>query len=239
MSKYIDERPFEQIVRETVLDGKHEDYIDSIVSTVLNDEQTDWRTNSYKGDQTIYDFELFRLAHRRKELENQYEQIDKHYTAVLVKVSELDAELDESYQDEEEEEEEYYDDDDDDGGYYDKRAASLKIQSKSKSKSKDNTMKPAEIAAKKKRDELASRNFKSTLATLQEELRDIMKDLREIEEQEKMYTHYQEIAVKTLRTLRRIIKEYRINKDIEFVKKGAYFVKDYSDKLYARYSSSA
>lgn len=228
MSKYIDERPFEQVVRETVLDGKHEEFIDSVVSAVLNDEQSNWRTNSFKNDQTIYDFELYKLIGKQQAIKSQFDQTEKHYTSVLTKVSALDAELDSSQEEEEEEEEEYDDDD-----YYEEKGKSIKIQAKSTAKA--NTMKPAEIAAKRKRDELASRNFKATLATLQEELREMMKEMRELEDEIKKNTYYQDIASKTVRTLYRISKDYRVNKDIEYVKKGAYFVKDYSDKLYARY----
>lgn len=220
MSKYIDERPLEQIVRETVLDGNHTDYIESITSIVLNDEQHNWCYNTFKGDSTLFDSEISHLRNKKQLLQSDFEKLDKQYQSVLVKVSQLDGELDSPVEDEEEEE-------NDEDDYYNEKGKATYI----KAKTQPGALKPADLAAKRKKDEVARRNFKATLATLQEDLRSLMQEMREVDGDLHKDEIEQDIQIKMLRTLRRIIEHYKKERDIEFVKKGAYFVKDYSDKL--------
>lgn len=224
MSKYIDERPLEQIVRETVLDGNHTDYIESITSIVLNDEQHNWRYNTFKGDHTLFDSTISQLKNKKQFLQSEFDKLEKQYKSVLVKVSELDEELDSPAEDEEEEEEQEEED------YYNEKGNATYIKAKTQS----TALKPADIAAKRRKDEISRRNFKATLATLQEDLRSLMQEMRDIEKELETNEIEQEIGLKCIRTLRRIVEHYKREKDIEYVKKGAYFVKDYSDKLRIR-----
>ena len=232
MSKYIDERPFEEIVNSIVLDGKHEDYIERIIFIILGDEKTDWRTNTFRGDNTMYEQEVFNLQKKKQIYQSDFDQVDKHYTSVLVKVAELEKALGPSYNDSEdesygEEDDDYYDNADD----YQGKAIVVKAKSTG--------MKPSEVAAKRRQDEIAFQNFKATLATLQEELRPLMTEIRKLDKEIKRNEYYHDVSVKSLRTIRRLVKHYRDNKDIEFLKKGLYFTKNYSDMLWNRYSDTS
>jgi hypothetical protein len=233
MSKYIDERPFEEIVNSIVLDGKHEDYIERIIFIILADEKTDWRTNAFRGDNTMYEQEVFHLQKKKQSLQSEFDQIEKHYTAVLSKVAELGKVLSPDDNDEDEDYDE--DDENDDDNYYDNddyQGKGIVVKAKSTG------MKPSEIAAKRRQDEIAYQNFKSTLATLQEELRPLMAEIRKLDKEIKRNEYYHDVSVKSLRTIRRLVKHYRDDKDIEFLKKGLYFTKNYSDMLWNRYSDN-
>ncbi len=229
MSKYIDERPFEEVVNSIVLDGKHEDYIDGIMGIILGDEKTEWRTNAFRGDSSIYEQEVFHLQKKRRDLQNDFDQIDKHYTSVLAKVAELEKTLGPSQDDNNEYDEEEEDD------YYEEEVYEAKTKGKSVGSTKGSAMKPSQIAAKRRKDEIAFENFKTTLATEQEELRNLMAEIRNLDKEIKRYEYYHDVAVQCFRTLRRLIRHYRENKDIEFLKKGLYFTKNYSDMLLERY----
>jgi chromosome segregation ATPase len=220
MSKYIDERPFEEIIHSIYLDGKHQDYIEDIVNIVTNDESTCWRTNTFRGDSTMYEQEVFHLQTKRKGLQSEFDQIEKHYQSTLGKLAELEKLLGPIQKNEDENEEE----DDYDDEYYQ--------ETKAKGKGKG---KGVIIGAKRRQNEVAYQNFKSTLATLQEELRSLLAQIKEIDVEIKRNEYYHDIGVKSLRTLRRIVNHYKENKDSEYLKKGIYFTKNYSDMLLNRY----
>lgn len=226
MSKYIDERPLEQIVRETVLDGKHQDYINSTLSIIQSDEESNWRINTFRGDHTFYDAEIAHLNHKKDLLQSEFNKLNKQYQSVVEKLAELDDAIDGTPQGDEDEEE--CDEDDGDDYYQEKgKGAMFRV--------KPSAMKPAEREAKRKRDEVSRQNFKTTLATVQEDLRTLMQEIRIVDSDLGRNRIEQELAIQMLRTLRRIVYHYKENKDIEFLKKGAYFVKDYSDKLRLHY----
>ncbi len=227
MSKYIDERPVEEIIQSTVLDGQHEDFIKTILEMILSDEENNWRFHPFRGDQNFYDMEVFHLMNDKKKLVSEQEQVQKHFDSVFAKVMELSKELNgdggnsEYAEEEEEEEEDYYDTAQD---YY-----------KEKNKASMIRAKPAEIAAKKKKDQISLQQFKATMASLQEELRGFAKVIAELDEKIKENKYYSEVAVKSFRTIRGIIGQYKKNRDVEYVKKGLYFVKKNSDMLMKRY----
>lgn len=224
MSKYIDERPFEDVIRAVTLDDKHKEHVDAIVSMILADEACDWRHNPLRGDHTIYDAELIRMRREKVKLDADLEQAQKYSDTLFNKILEL-TEPDEGEEEEEEEEEEEQADD-----YVD--------HYQEKGKGNQIKLKPAELAKKKKQDAIARQNFKSSLATLQEQMREMMKRSRELDKQIDRHKYFQEVSVKVLISLRRIVKHYKQNHDLEFVKKGVYFVHDHSSMLMDRYDRS-
>lgn len=222
MSKYIDERSVEEIIEAIVLDGKHEDYIDTILLMILSDEENNWRSNPFRGDQNIYSGEVCYLTNKKNKIVAEQEQVQKHFDAVFNKVMELNKDLkddeeNENNEENEEEEDEYYDSAQD---YYKDKGKGSMIRAK-----------PAEIAAKKKKDQISLQQFKSTMATLQDELRGFAVQIAELDKMIHENAYYDEVACKSFRSLRRIINHYKKHKDVEFLKKGLYYVKEWSDKL--------
>ncbi len=227
MSKYIDERPFEEVIRTTIIDENNQEYIETILHIVQNDESTGWKTNTFRGDSTMYEHEVFHLKAKRKQIQTEFDQIEKHYTSVLGKVAELSKELNPNEYDEEDE----YDEEEDE---YEEDYSTEKGKG-SFIKAKPAQLKPSDVATKRRQNEFAYQNFKHTLATLQEELRTAMTEMKKIDAEIKRNEYYHDISVKSLRTLRRLVNHYKEHKDVEFLKKGVSFTKTYSDLLWNRY----
>ena len=210
---YIDERPLEDIVYDTVLDNKYEQYVNCVVDAAEAYERSSFKTNPYNGDQTIYDVEITLLKAKKTALEKERDTLMKAYNTSFDKVVALENEPQQKMRQVEEDENEEDDD-------------MYEVKEK-----KSQRMKPLELAKKKKQQQIAAGNFRTTMATLQEDILDLQKQLADVETQLAQYAVKQDIAVKCLRTLRCILQHYKENRDIEFVKKGAYFVRDYSLKL--------
>ena len=228
MSKYIDERPFEEVVRATTLDRKHKEYVDTIVTMILRDEESGWQNNPFRGDHTLYDVEIALLKRDKERFKSELEQVQKHYDSVFNKIVELkmpeeDGEkVDVDIDDEEKEEEEHQE----------------KELFQEKGKTTLVRLKPAQLAKKQKNDAVARQNFKASLATLQEQLRELMKQVRDTESELERYEYFQEVSIKVLISLRRILNYYKEHHDVEFVEKGAYFVRDYSMMLMDRFDET-
>jgi hypothetical protein len=171
----------------------------------------------------VYDIDIAKLTRKKNELLKEKEALEKLYTASFEKVVALETsgsvrkEGRENYEETNEEEDEV--------DPYELKGKQTKIQ-----------IKPAEAAKKKKQEMLSATNFRATMATTQQELLEVNQELEHVSADLDRYLFHQEIALKCLVSLRRIINQYRINNDIEYVKKGAYFVRDYSLQLLNRYT---
>jgi hypothetical protein len=228
MKTYIDERPLEEIIQSVILDEKHNDFVEEVMDVLTRyNENYKNKGNPYDGDHTLYDGDIARLENRKATLEKQKETLEKMYNASFDKVVALETSGVSGPQEDEDEEEVDVDEE-----YYNatirKKGGTAPIQ-----------VKPAEAAKRKVQQANAAKNFKTTMATTQQEILEVNKELAVLSEELVKYVYYQEVAVKTIRTLRRIINHYKIHRDAEFVRKGAYFVKDYSSKLIDRYNKYA
>lgn len=222
MKTYIDERPLEEIIQSVILDEKHKDFVEEVMMVLARyNEDYMYSANPYNGDHTVYDTDISRLENRKKLLEKKKETLEKTYTASFDKVVALETQVNNNKEEEDEspEEDDYH-------------------EVKDIQKGGPIRIKPAEAAKQKKQQTTAAKNFRTTMATIQQEILDLNKELEQITADLKKYTYYQEVTLKTIRTLRRIINHYKIYRDDEFVRKGAYFVKDYSSKLIDRYNRS-
>lgn len=227
MKTYIDERPLEEIIQSVILDEKHNDFVEEVMDVLTRyDENYKYKGNPYDGDYTLYDGDIARLGNRKATLEKQKETLEKMYNASFDKVVALETSAVGPEEDEDEEEvdveEEYYE------ANIRKKGGSGAVR-----------VKPAEAAKRKAQQANAAKNFKTTMATMQQEILDLNKELAVLSEELAKYVYYQEVSLKTIRSLRRIINHYKIHRDVEFVRKGAYFVKDYSTKLIERYNKYA
>jgi hypothetical protein len=227
MKTYIDERPFEEIIQSVILDEKHKDFVEEVMDVLTRyDENYMHGTNPYNGDYTLYDGDIALLQNRKATLEKQKETLEKMYNASFDKVVALETSGVAGPQEDEDEEEEDVDEE-----YYE-----TNIRKKGGSAAR---VKPAAAAKQKAQQATAAKNFRTTMATMQQEILDVNKELAVLSEELAKYLYYQEVSVKTIRSLRRIINHYKIHRDTEFVRKGAYFVKDYSTKLIERYNKYA
>jgi hypothetical protein len=223
--KYIDERPFEQIVRERTLSDKYVSRIEELLEDISIDQASGFKLYKNTSKHTLYDKDLDLWTAQKKKIEEEMKKEEDLFEKYCKKFEELGevAALDDS--DDDEEEEDY--------------AEELIHEKKEKPLQRNINVKNTQTQRQTQAKERAAlvKTLKTSMATSQQKLIDNQKKIEELDVKIKYYTHYQYATQKYIGAMRNLILLYERNQDKEFLRKGLDFILDYTDMLMKRYVS--
>ena len=228
---YIDERPFEQIIRERTLSNKYAAKIEELLEDISRDEASGFKLYKNTSKQTLYDNDLDTWKAQKKRLEEERKKEEDLFEKYCKKFQELGitGPVEGTGDDDDEEEEEIEE------LIHEKKEKPIQ---KNVSGKNTQTQTQTQIQIKAKQAAALAKTLKTSMATSQQKLIDNQKNLEEVEIKIKYYTHYQYAARGYIGAMRKLILLYEREKDKEILRKGLDFILEYTDMLLKRYTST-
>jgi len=225
---------------KTLGDNWHNDhaYVDMIESVIpstkflkqieralyraYEDEHYEFKSlKSYQKTTTIYDTEIDGAEFQKKQLEEEIEREDKHFTTLLEKFQamELPESAKEELNEEEEEEEEEQEDD---------------VKANQKKKKGQQVCKRSQKAEEMRKIQQA-KGIKSSMATTQQKLIDMRNEVEHLETKIEYYKHYQYASRCYINGVRKATAEYSETRDLKALILNIEKTIEYSEMMMRRY----
>lgn len=204
---------YAKLILSVIPDTKNLEDIEHCLTGIYVDSHYDYKLYKNTSKYTIYDNELDKCIYWKKELEDQYKRETEAFENLLQKMKDIQAELPEHATTVENE-----DDEEDDGEETDvfehKSQQAKGAQLKPK---QGQTSKAAMLAEKAKIQKLQKQfiTMKSCMASSQDKLVSLQKELDELETKSIVYKGYQQANWYYLTASRNIVLQYEKNKDIQ------------------------
>ena len=224
---------------KTLGDNWHNDhaYVDMIESVVpstkflkqieralyraYEDEHYEFKSvKSYQKVATIYDTEIDGAEFQKKQLEEEIEREDKHFTTLLEKFQAM--ELPESAKEELNEEEEEEEEEEDD------------VKANQKKKKGQQVCKRSQKAEEVRKIQQA-KGIKSSMATTQQKLIDMRNEVEHLETKIEYYKHYQYASRCYINGVRKATAEYSETRDLKALIVNIEKTIEYSEMMMRRY----
>lgn len=223
--KYIDERPFEQIVMERTLSNKYTSRIEELLEDISIDKESGFKLYKNNNRHTLYDNYLDMWKAQKKRTEEDIKKEEELFEKYCKKFEELGvvAALDDSDDDEE-------DEDDAEEFVHEKKEKPLQRNVNVKNTQTQRQQQAKERAA-------LAKTLKNSMATSQQKLIDNQKKIEQLDVKINYYTQYQNASQRYIGAMRNLVLLYERNQDKEFLRKGLDFILEYTEMLMKRYVS--
>lgn len=216
--------PFLDFIDNVIPSSTHALQIENALLRICEDEHYDFKSlKSYQKATTIYDTEIDVAEFHKKELEQDMEKEDKHYTNLLEKFQAM--ELPESAKDQLEENEEEEEEDDEE---------KEDMKANQKKKKGQQVCKRSQKAEEQRKIQQA-KGIKSSMASSQQKLIDMRNEVELLEKRVDYYKHYAYASRCYINGVRKATAKYSETKDLRTLIKDLEETIEYSEMMMRRY----
>lgn len=207
--------PYESLIH-TILpntEKTHGEEIEWCLISLYVDEHNGFKNSKSESKHTIYDLELDVLRAKKTKLEEEYKKEEDIFEKICKKFEEMGASTklqtsDEPKEESEEEKEKEVED---------TYVEAPQQKDKPIQKSSKETLRLTK--EREKRDAVLAKSIKSSMATSQEKLMELRKELDQLEDHQRCYKQYQGAAWYYLGAIKKAVVAYESKKDIEVLVK--------------------
>lgn len=228
--------PYERLIRSVLPTSSYDDMyeIEKCLLKVYEAEHYEFKIFKDKGKATVYDVDISRAEGRMSALEGERKRDEEAFERLCKKLEEtIQEQRKHGFLQEDAPEEEAEQEEEDELSAYEVNK-DLQVNKDSKKTNKEEARKRRELESR-----LAStvKSTKSSMATMQQKLIDYQKEFEMLEKKKEYYEHYRNAALWYQNSMRKVVLDYEMNKDVEALVKGINDVLSYYEMLRRRYVS--
>lgn len=230
---WIDERPLEEIIQTTIPNKHFDALVEDILLRIEVDSHFHYKLYKNTNNVTIYDTDINIYTVKLKQLEKDYKNEEGKFQHLCESYGELavhDTENTGSHEEVDVKEDIEEDVEEEDNNVEDRLVGQKDFTA---------VKKKAPTTKELKKILLQIKTLKSQMASSQQKLIELQKDITTLETKLEAYKHYQYADRIYFSFMRKLILLFEQNKDNEFLKKGIYCILQYRDMMRKRYVSKA
>jgi hypothetical protein len=218
MNTYGINKTFEDRVKEHVPNLQYKGEVKNLLYSIDWDQETNWKRDPFRQDQTLYDLDLAKWSFEKKDLLKSKERLQKQFDDLLAKLGEEDEDPTLENKEEEAPSEE-------DAAVAEAATVEASIvENGRKQKGKPQQSCNRTKAQMARQEAAKAKGVKSSLATVQTEIMELNNEIEALDKKIEVYTHYQQTNLKLLKRVRSAVQHYKDTQDRWYLEQNLYVI---------------
>jgi hypothetical protein len=218
MNTYGIYKTFEDRVKEHVPNLQYKGEVKNLLYSIDWDQETNWKRDPFRQDQTLYDLDLARWSFEKKDLLKSKERLQKQFDDLLAKLGEEDEDPTLENKEEEAPSEE------DTAVAEAATVAASIVENGRKQKGKPQQSCNRTKAQMARQEVAKAKGVKSALATVQTEIMELNNEIEALDKKMDCYTHYQQTNLRLLKRVRSAVQHYKDTQDRWYLEQNLYVI---------------